>query len=351
MKKIIISSLLAAVLIISGAAAFLILSDTMLIQMPVLVKQKPILTYAIGTVQYRENGQEKWTDAVVGMKFTAGTEIKTGEKSFADIRFHKGTAVRLTENSSFRIKDLSIREMKVQINEGALFGKFERIHKNHTIELQTSTTVAAIRGTELGIEIGKADIEPDMTAKNNEQEPENQQEATTVYSLSGIIGVYNSNYYEDTVLLSNQKKLVVLENSPPSNPEKMNDEEIEKLQSILNAIHEDEVLFISDKIHFKTGSSSILHESYPELDKISTILAQRDEKIRIEGHTDTDGKAHTNQILSLERAKSIKEYLVTKGIKAERLSIIGYGESKPIAGNSSEEGKAQNRRVEFIIVE
>ncbi len=131
----------------------------------------------------------------------------------------------------------------------------------------------------------------------------------------------------------------------------MGEDEIERIQAILNSIHEDEVLFISDKIHFKTGSASILPESYPELDKISGILSQRSEKVRIEGHTDSEGKAYSNHILSISRAESIKEYLAAKGVKAERLSIVGYGESKPIADNDSEEGKAQNRRVEFIIVQ
>lgn len=359
MKKIIILVTAVIILAAAGTLAYLVLSDTMLMQTPVLIKQDPIVTYIIGDVKYRGNGETDWQEAVVGMELPDECEIRAGEKSLADIRFHRGTAIRVTENSTFKIKDLSIKELKIRVDEGAVFGKFERLHKNHTIELHTGTTVAAIRGTELGIEVGpvappeeetgkKTDKKDKEAAEENKPSDEN---ATTVYSLSGIISVYNSNFYEDTVLLSNQKKLVVLEDSPPSNPEKMSEEEIERLQTILNSIHENEVLFISDKIHFKTGSASILPESYPELDKISTLLTKRDEKVRIEGHTDSEGKAYSNHILSINRAESIKQYLVAKGVKTERLSIVGYGESKPIASNGTEEGKAQNRRVEFIIVE
>ncbi|HOW81572.1 MAG TPA: OmpA family protein [Spirochaetota bacterium] len=358
MKKILLLAISALVFTVAGAVAYLLLSDTMLMQPPVLIKQNPVITYVIGDVKCKTAGDAAWCDAVVGMKLTDDSEVRSGEKSLADIRFHGGTAIRVSENSSMRIKDISINELKIQVQEGAVFGKFERIHKTHTIELHTDTTVAAIRGTELGIVVGPAvtdaDKEEAVSKKSGEpadQEKPSDEKATTVYALSGIIGVYNSNFYEDTVLLSNQKKLVVLEDSPPSNPEKMGEDEIERIQAILNSIHEDEVLFISDKIHFKTGSASILPESYPELDKISGILSQRSEKVRIEGHTDSEGKAYSNHILSISRAESIKEYLAAKGVKAERLSIVGYGESKPIADNDSEEGKAQNRRVEFIIVQ
>jgi hypothetical protein len=272
MKKMLLIATLGIILAISSLVAYLLISDTMLIQPPVLVKERPVLTYAIGSVQHRNHDRAKWENAIVGTTFSPGSEIRTGEQSLADIRFHRGTAIRITEKTLFRIKDQTINELKLHINSGSLFGKFERMHQNHTMELQTDTTVAAIRGTELGIEIAG-------TTDNTNAAPR----PTTVYAMSGIIGVYNSNFYEDTVLISNQKKLTVFEDSPPSNPESMSEDEIEKLQSILNAIHEDEVLFISDRIHFATGSSSILPESHGELDKIAEILANRREKVLIEG--------------------------------------------------------------------
>jgi OOP family OmpA-OmpF porin len=73
-------------------------------------------------------------------------------------------------------------------------------------------------------------------------------------------------------------------------------------------------------------------------------------RIRIEGHTDNVGSASFNQVLSEKRAMSVKNYLVERGIEPDRLYVDGFGASKPISDNSTQEGKALNRRVEFIIL-
>src|SRR5690606_35723062 len=72
-------------------------------------------------------------------------------------------------------------------------------------------------------------------------------------------------------------------------------------------------------------------------------------KVSIEGHTDSDGEDAYNKTLSDQRAKAVMKYLVDKKVAADRLSAVGYGESKPIASNDTDEGKAKNRRVEFHI--
>jgi OOP family OmpA-OmpF porin len=74
-------------------------------------------------------------------------------------------------------------------------------------------------------------------------------------------------------------------------------------------------------------------------------------KLRIEGHTDNVGDAQTNVELSGQRALTVKRWLVDKGIPKERLIAVGFGMSRPIADNASEEGRAQNRRTEFKIAE
>jgi outer membrane protein OmpA-like peptidoglycan-associated protein len=74
-------------------------------------------------------------------------------------------------------------------------------------------------------------------------------------------------------------------------------------------------------------------------------------QVRIEGHTDNVGSASFNQILSGKRAMSVKRYLIERGIEPERLLIAGFGSSKPIADNATMQGRALNRRVEFIIIE
>ncbi len=106
-----------------------------------------------------------------------------------------------------------------------------------------------------------------------------------------------------------------------------------------------------ENILFETGSAKLLPESYPILDRVVRILKENPGiKMEIAGHTDSRGSAKSNQILSEKRAKSVKEYLVQKGISPDRLQTVGYGETKPIASNNTKEGRRKNRRVEFRVL-
>jgi outer membrane protein OmpA-like peptidoglycan-associated protein len=111
-------------------------------------------------------------------------------------------------------------------------------------------------------------------------------------------------------------------------------------------------VMIFKNLNFETGKSVILESSYEELNKLVTYLNLFSElNIEISGHTDNVGTDDANQILSQDRAKSVCDYLISKGISSDRLKSSGYGSTKPIADNSTDEGKAKNRRVEFIIFE
>jgi outer membrane protein OmpA-like peptidoglycan-associated protein len=102
-------------------------------------------------------------------------------------------------------------------------------------------------------------------------------------------------------------------------------------------------------ILFDLNSAVIRSESKPVLDEVLNMLNTEPAwKLTIEGHTDSTGSADYNQTLSLLRAESVKNYLVAAGISAERLQTRGFGSSKPVADNSSELGRAQNRRVELV---
>jgi OOP family OmpA-OmpF porin len=112
---------------------------------------------------------------------------------------------------------------------------------------------------------------------------------------------------------------------------------------------------IPGNIVFDTGKATLKQGAGSEvvLDQLKLFLDQNKQvtKLRIEGHTDNVGNDADNQTLSGQRALTIKKYLVDKGIARERLIAAGFGETKPIADNSTEEGKAQNRRTEFKIAE
>lgn len=104
-------------------------------------------------------------------------------------------------------------------------------------------------------------------------------------------------------------------------------------------------------IFFDVSKWDLKPESQAELDRVVELLQQNPGlKIQIGGHTDDVGSDADNQKLSEQRARSVVAYLVSKGIGANRLTAKGYGESKPVAGNDSEEGRAQNRRTEMMII-
>lgn len=108
---------------------------------------------------------------------------------------------------------------------------------------------------------------------------------------------------------------------------------------------------ILNNIFFTTGKSTLLPESFAELDKIVDFLNEGTVSlIEISGHTDNEGSDAVNEKLSLERAQSVVNYLVSKGINPQMLQAAGYGESKPLDTNNTPEGRSKNRRVEFLVL-
>jgi OmpA-OmpF porin, OOP family len=109
---------------------------------------------------------------------------------------------------------------------------------------------------------------------------------------------------------------------------------------------------ISEQVQFETGTAVLRGESAAILTAVAAALAQHPEieLIEIQGHTDDTGTPEFNQRLSQERAEAVLSWLVAQGIQASRLRPIGYGQSRPLSQNSSEAGRAMNRRVEFRII-
>jgi OmpA-OmpF porin, OOP family len=102
-------------------------------------------------------------------------------------------------------------------------------------------------------------------------------------------------------------------------------------------------------VNFKTASAELLEESYYVLENVfNSLEAFPQVKVEIGGHTDSQGNDDYNKTLSLDRAKSVMNYLVLRGISPDRLVARGYGETKPIADNATAEGRAENRRVEMV---
>lgn len=105
-------------------------------------------------------------------------------------------------------------------------------------------------------------------------------------------------------------------------------------------------------IHFDFDKATLKPEAIAILNQAAGLL-QKHERVVVEvaGHTDSKGSEEYNLTLSDRRATAAKDYLNSKGVKASRLSSRGYGESRPVASNDTEEGRAENRRVELIIID
>ncbi|MGL4313412.1 MAG: OmpA family protein, partial [Sphingomonas sp.] len=104
------------------------------------------------------------------------------------------------------------------------------------------------------------------------------------------------------------------------------------------------------RIRFESGKADISADSTGLLDRlIETALRCPNAEIEIAGHTDGDGDATANQTLSEKRAQAVADYLVKAGLPANRFMPVGYGASQPIAGNDTDDGKAQNRRIDFVV--
>jgi OOP family OmpA-OmpF porin len=112
-----------------------------------------------------------------------------------------------------------------------------------------------------------------------------------------------------------------------------------------------DALAIVTNINFDFDSSKIRRDSEQKLARVIGILkANSDVRVRIEGHTDSTGPEKYNLGLSYRRAESVKGYLTGNGIDANRLSVVGFGEAKPLVSNKTRAGRAVNRRVEFKVL-
>ncbi len=101
---------------------------------------------------------------------------------------------------------------------------------------------------------------------------------------------------------------------------------------------------------FDSGESTLREEAVEELGKVADVLAQySDDRVRVEGHTDSLGKPDLNEALSVRRAHAVRYVLITRGVRESQLTAIGLGATRPIADNKTAAGRAKNRRVELHI--
>lgn len=128
--------------------------------------------------------------------------------------------------------------------------------------------------------------------------------------------------------------------------------EIEQIKQELEQLDQVKTLQfeLTKDFHFTFGKADLGDESYPFLDDVVKLLQDNpDWTLQIIGHTDNVGSKQDNYDLSIDRAQIVADYLMERGVQPEQISIAGRGDTEPIADNETEEGKAENRRVQFII--
>lgn len=107
---------------------------------------------------------------------------------------------------------------------------------------------------------------------------------------------------------------------------------------------------IIENLQFDVNSATIDSTSYKELNRLAEIMLEDSElRLIIRGHTDNTGNPNDNLELSVNRANAVKDYLVQQGVPADRIVALGYGDTKPIAPNDTEEGRTKNRRIELLL--
>jgi outer membrane protein OmpA-like peptidoglycan-associated protein len=109
---------------------------------------------------------------------------------------------------------------------------------------------------------------------------------------------------------------------------------------------------VFQNLQFETGKAIIKESSFASLDELAGLLQKKPSfKLKIDGHTDNTGSATLNKTLSQKRADAARTYLMNKGVDGSRITAKGFGKDKPVATNATAEGRAKNRRVEFLILE
>lgn len=129
----------------------------------------------------------------------------------------------------------------------------------------------------------------------------------------------------------------------------------ERLQGVGVGVQKDKqtgaiTLIMPGNITFPTGQSSVRSDFYSVLDAVADVLKEYNKtSLTISGHTDNVGRDDANNKLSQDRANSVSQYLISRGVAGGRINAVGYGKSQPVADNSTENGRSQNRRVEIRI--
>jgi outer membrane protein OmpA-like peptidoglycan-associated protein len=131
-------------------------------------------------------------------------------------------------------------------------------------------------------------------------------------------------------------------------------EAMDRLSQAGANVHQEErgiVVTLPGQVLFTTGQATLVPPARQKLIQVADVLKEEPSRqIIVEGHTDSTGSAETNRVLSQRRADSVKEFLVSRGMQGDQITTKGMGPSEPVASNATAEGRANNRRVDIILI-
>ncbi|HYM21492.1 MAG TPA: OmpA family protein [Candidatus Kapabacteria bacterium] len=157
---------------------------------------------------------------------------------------------------------------------------------------------------------------------------------------SNITSLYALKYLSQSTLAPDSVRLDILRSDDQSPLASR------KLQAL-----EEGKRFVFEDLLFQPNQASLAQEFIEELERVVRLLFVRPSmRLRIEGHADSTGPHEKNMELSLKRAEAVRRYLVSSGVQPSRLEVAGYGDTRPISTNSTEEGRRLNRRIEFVVL-
>ena len=137
-------------------------------------------------------------------------------------------------------------------------------------------------------------------------------------------------------------------------PDEVKLKEMNEVQVPIKLLKEEQAILKKafDNLEFNNGKDIIRFESYASLDDLGKLMVKKPTwRIKLSGHTDNAGNPKANLLLSQKRAQAVKNFLIDRGIKDDRIIVEYFGQTKPVADNKTEAGRQKNRRVEMLIIE
>jgi len=274
-------------------------------------------------------------DAAAG-RFYAATEARIRGLEGIEKEKRKGAIYE----AELKNCDLAVELFKTQLSNAALRKSIDSMSQSN---LAIQKNISALKDTLIDLwssdARGAKSLNAALSDERNRLEKLNKEKADEQARLAAELAKKEKALAEKDSLLAAQKAEA--------------QKKLDAMNSKTVSVYRDArgtILSMSD-ILFETGKADLKQELRENLSAIGAILQSllTESKVIVEGHTDNVGSAEFNQKLSEERAKAVMKYLVERGVDAKRLQAVGYGLTKPVADNKTEEGRAKNRRVELVI--